>query len=138
MSFENPKNGFKFIGNLGTDVKLDKIGDLDKASFRIAVKRNFKEKDGTYGTDWFTIVSLGKQAPVVAKILAKGDQAVVTGTVRVNSYKNKDGKDVEGYDFLLTAFDRLSVRKTGATETETPRKSVNTPAEETPTEDVPF
>lgn len=134
MSFPNPKNEFRFIGNLGTDVRLDKIGELDKATFRIATKRNYKEKDGTYGSDWFTVVCLGKQAPIVAKVLAKGDQAIVTGTIRNNKY-TKEGKDVEGFDFMLVSFDRLSARKTGAS-VEAP-VSTPTPTED-PAMDVPF
>jgi single-strand DNA-binding protein len=61
-------------GNLGAAPELNTSpSGISSASFRIAVKRNYKESDGSYKTDWFSCVAfrhkLSSSAIISAKVI---------------------------------------------------------------------
>ncbi len=67
-------NNLCMQGNLGAAPELNTSpSGISSASFRIAVKRNYKESDGSYKTDWFSCVAfrhkLSSSAIISAKVI---------------------------------------------------------------------
>lgn len=93
---------------------LRQIGEGDRQtaalSFRIAVPRDYKGKDGKRIYDFFNASLLGRQAEFVAKYFKPGDPIVLDGDLRNRSYTDQDGNshtitevNVQFAGFPLTA-----------------------------------
>jgi single-strand DNA-binding protein len=74
-------------GNTGNEPKSSytTTGKL-VVKFSLAVNRNYGEKDA----DWFQVECWGKLADVMAKHGFKGQELIVRGSIRTESY-DKDG-----------------------------------------------
>jgi single-strand DNA-binding protein len=81
-------------GNLTNDVEARQTTNgKSVVSACIAVKRDYKESDGTYSTDFINFVAWGLQAEYLAKYAKKGDRLEIVGRWQVRSYE-KDGQKV--------------------------------------------
>jgi len=113
--YENPVNTGHLVGRIGWDIKLDKVGTLDKTTLRMGVRRAYKDKvTGKYETDWINVVALGESAVTVKNLLNKGDLVAVTYSIRVSQYKSKEGKDRESVEHQLVSFSKLASGTAGA------------------------
>lgn len=61
------------------------------ATFRLAVSRDFKDKDGERKADFFNVVCWRATAEFVSKWIAKGNMVVVVGRLQNRDYTDKDG-----------------------------------------------
>lgn len=62
------------------------------ATFRLAVDRDFKDKEtGKKGVDFFPVVCWRGTAEFVSRFLAKGRLVAVCGRLQVREYTDKDG-----------------------------------------------
>lgn len=76
-------------GHISNDLKIMN-GAL---GLRLAVKRNFKNAEGGYDTDFISCNAFGKQAEFIQKYFKKGSGILIIGTLQNNNYE-KDGKKV--------------------------------------------
>ena len=87
------RNQVTLIGNVGQDPKLETTGNgTTYCRFSVAVNERYK-KDGETQTitKWFPITLWGKQAEVLHKIIRKGSQVAVQGSLTSRS-QEIDGK----------------------------------------------
>lgn len=63
---------------------------LGITSFHLAVKRNFKNSEGSYEADFIPCVSFRKTAEIIASYCDKGSLVAVSGRLQTRSYENKD------------------------------------------------
>lgn len=61
------------------------------ATFRLAVTRDFKEKDGERKADFVSVVCWRGTAEFVSRFFQKGSLAVVEGRLQVRDYTDRDG-----------------------------------------------
>lgn len=82
-------NNVSLMGRLVKDVDLNYIAGSGKAvgKFTIAVKRAFKKDE----SDFFNCVAFGKTAEIISQYIFKGTMIGITGSIRNNNYKKKDG-----------------------------------------------
>lgn len=79
-------------GNLVADpVCGESVGGVKYATFRIGVRRSFKNADGNYDSDFFNCVAWRGAAEIVRKDLKKGDRVTIQGAVQNRTYEDKDG-----------------------------------------------
>ena len=82
-------------GRLGSDPELKSVGTekLLLVSFSLAFtprsKKNGQWIDGE--TNWYRVVKFGVSAEAIAQSLRKGDEVIVIGQLRMNSYTDKNG-----------------------------------------------
>ncbi|MBO7691483.1 MAG: single-stranded DNA-binding protein, partial [Methanobrevibacter sp.] len=57
----------------------------------IAVRRDFKNKDGEYDTDFFDFSVWGSQAEFIEKYAKKGDKISIIGKLQNNNYEDEQG-----------------------------------------------
>ncbi len=133
-------NNCEFIGNLGKDpeTRTSQTG-TGFTTFSIAIN-----KQGAGREDkplWVNVTAFGKTSEFVSKYLKQGSMVFVQGTLEVQEYEGKDGKNHTSVKLLANKVVSLSKREGqasaavagGATAT-----SAATPATSVTDEDIPF
>ena len=76
-----------FIGRMATDPKvMSSAGKKTVAYFRIAVERNFKQ-EGAPNADYFSCVTFGARAELIAKYFYKGKKIALEGEMHNDNAK---------------------------------------------------
>src|SRR3712207_1807362 len=88
-------NYVELIGWLGNDPeeRFTPSG-IAIANFRLGTKRlGARQEDGSwhYETDWIDVEAFDKLAEVVAANLQKGSRVRITGSLRTDSWQDRDG-----------------------------------------------
>lgn len=86
-------NHIVLMGRLVADPELRTTpSGVSVATFRIAVDRDFKNKEtGERETDFVTIVAWRSTAEFVSRNFTKGRMIVVNGRLQIRPYTDKDG-----------------------------------------------
>ncbi len=80
-------NYFHFFGRLVTDIEVSETSKGKTVGvLRIAVKREFKNFNGEYDTDFMKITLWEGLATNTSQYVKKGDQILVSGRVATNKY----------------------------------------------------
>ena len=103
-------NRVELIGRLVIDPEVRTLQNGNMmARFRIAVRRDKKDPDGEYKSDFINIVSF-RGAANIEKYLHKGNRCAVTGRIQTGSYKNKDGQTVHTTDVIADRVEFLETK----------------------------
>ena len=62
-------------------------------SFRVAVERNYADKDGNRQADFFDVVAWRGTAEFVCRYFGKGSLVMVEGQLQSRTYQTKDGSN---------------------------------------------
>ena len=86
-------NAIHLIGRLTKDPDMRYLPGTETAStnFQIAVRRNFKNREGKYDSDFIQVQVLGKPAEAAANYLRKGNRCAVDGRLQIDSWKDENG-----------------------------------------------
>lgn len=85
-------NAIHLIGRLTKDPELKYFEDgTASTTFQLAVRRNYKDKEGNYKSDFIPIQVLGKKAIPAANYLRKGNRCAVDGRLQIDSWKDENG-----------------------------------------------
>lgn len=89
-------------GTLVKDVELKYTkNDLAVGNFTIAVRRDIKNKEGNYESDFVSCVSYGKLAETINNYFKKGSRILIEGRIQTGSYEGQDGKKVYTTNILV-------------------------------------
>lgn len=80
-------------------------------NFTLAVKKNYKNQDGTQDADFILIAAWRNRAELVSKYLDKGSRIAIVGRINSRSYDNTDGKRVFVTEVLLENLEFLDSKK---------------------------
>lgn len=106
-------NKFIGTGNLTKAVEIRYTASgLAIANFTLAIRRDTKNKDGEYETDFINCVAYNNTADLVSKYLDKGDKVAIEGRIQTGSYE-KDGKKVYTTDIVVDKVEFLNSKKEG-------------------------
>ncbi len=87
-------NNITLIGRLVRDPELNYLQNGTAVTkFTIAVERNYKGKDGIAPVDFIPIECFGKLGENVANYVAKGRLIGLSGELRMDNYKDKEGQN---------------------------------------------
>ena len=86
-------NHIVIMGRLARDPELRHTqSGTPVASFRLAVDRDFKDKNtGERGTDWIDVVAWRATGEFVSRYFTKGRMAVVEGRLQMRDWTDKEG-----------------------------------------------
>ncbi len=88
-------------GNLTRDVELRyTTNNVAIGNFSIAVRRNSKNQDGEYESDFINCTAYQKLAETINKFFKKGSGIIIEGHIQTGSYE-KDGKKVYTTDIIV-------------------------------------
>ena len=106
-------NKLNIIGRITKDVELRKT-DSGKsiAKLDIAVRRNIKNANGEYDTDFFNLDAFGTNAEFISKYCNKGDLIGIVARLQNNNYTDKDGNKVYKNAIIVEETTLLGTKKT--------------------------
>ena len=85
-------NSIAIMGRIATDIELRHTQNgVATSTFRVAVDRDFKDRDGNKKTDFLSVVCWRGTAEFISKYMGKGRLVGVTGRLQVRDYTDKDG-----------------------------------------------
>ena len=85
-------NKAQILGRLTKDAELrTTTSGKQRASFTIAVSRNYTNQNGEKETDYINCIAFDKKAEIIAKYTHKGTQILIDGTIRTRNYDAQDG-----------------------------------------------
>src|SRR5574344_2363956 len=98
-------NKTQLIGNLVSDVEFNRSASgTGVARLRLAVRRNFKNQQNEYDSDFINCVAFGKTAEMLNQYFKKGSKIAVDGRIQTGSYDNKQGQRVYTTDIVIENF----------------------------------
>lgn len=77
-------------GRLTDDPKTTKVNDTTVTRFSVAVRRDYKNKAGSYDSDFISCEAWGAKGETIAKFFKKGDPIELEGAWMTDNYE-KDG-----------------------------------------------
>lgn len=98
-------NSCTFTGRLTRDPDIGNSGKTTFASFGLAVKRNYKNSDGGYDTDFFEFRAYGRTADFVEKYFKKGMKADIASVARQDHWTDKEGKKQNATVFVVNTME---------------------------------
>ena len=85
-------NNYFAIGRLVRDVEVRyTTSNKPVASFTIAITRSFKNQKGEYESDFINCELWNKIAETMKTYTHKGDQIAISGSLRTETYQDKEG-----------------------------------------------
>lgn len=104
-------NNFSAIGRLVTEpeTRMSQSGTLI-CTFRIAISRPFKNRDGEYESDFLNCFAYGKTAEFVEGHFNKGQKIGVVGRVQSSTYE-KNGEKRHAVDIAVNMVDMVESKK---------------------------
>ena len=96
-------------GNVGQDPTAKEITLGRKfVSFSVAVKNDYKTND-KYESEWYNCVCWNeKLSEIILKYVKKGSKVLVFGSVRKESYSNKNGEKVTDFKIQVEKLEFFS------------------------------
>lgn len=73
--------------------------------FSVAVRRNFKNADGEYDTDFINCVAWKQTAEMVARYFGKGDGITISGSIQTRTYTAKDGSERKAVEVVADSIE---------------------------------
>ena len=104
------------IGRITKDAVIEKVGkdQISKATFNLAVNRDYKNAEGKYEADFPRIIAWKSTADYLQKYAPKGTMLEVVGKIQTGSY-TKDGKTVYTSDIVADTVKVISGNSSVAT-----------------------
>lgn len=126
-------------GNLAREIELSKDKNGNSYTFNcVAIKRDYKEADGTYKTDFINIMLYGRNADYLAKYAKKGDRVELCGWWKTETYKKDDGTYEHRNDCVVKDIKAYASKKEITADDLASEVNIEPKEEEDDTEDLPF
>lgn len=95
-------------GNICKDIEVKYYNDRKFIKNSIGVRRDFKNKDGEYESDFFNFSVWGNQAEFLSNYAKKGDKILICGKLQNNNYQNTNGDMVYSNDIQVENVEIIS------------------------------
>ena len=109
----NCRNNVFLIGNLGKDCELRTFDSgAKKASFTLATSQSYVNSKGetVKAVEWHNCEAWGKMAETMHRLLKKGKQVAVQGSIHSQKYQNNDGENRYRTYIKVSTFSLLSTK----------------------------
>ena len=115
-------------GNLCKEIELKQTQSGKSAlNNSVAVRRDFKDADGTYQTDFIDFIAFGNQAEYLKKYASTGARVELVGRWQVRNYVDKNGYDRRANEVVVENISLV-----------TPKKKEEQSQEDKSLEELPF
>ena len=89
-------------GTITKDIELKKLSNGGAAiNFYVAVRRDFKNANNEYDSDFISCKAFGNTAEMISKYFHKGSGIIIEGRIQTGSYEGQDGKKVYTTDVMV-------------------------------------
>lgn len=132
-------NNVTLVGNLCKDFEFKQFESGScVATNSIAVRRDRKEQDGSYVSDFFDIVCFNTSAEFATKYLRKGDKVGIVGSIHIREYTTKAGTKGRAIEVRVNSIENLTPPKTEVEENDSVVENKAAEALDMPDDDLPF
>lgn len=104
-------NQLILVGRLTKDPVLKRQDGKSSCFITVAVKRQFKNSDGIYESDFISCTVWNVIAEKVCEFCRKGDVISVKARVQNNNYVDKDENKVYSYEFIADQVSFMTSQK---------------------------
>ena len=105
-------NKIILLGRLTKDTEIITTSNMTMiGKFTLAVQRKFAKEGEERQTDYFNIVTFGKQAEFASKYFKKGQRVLVSGKAELNSYENENGETRYAFQVVADELDFADGKK---------------------------
>ena len=124
-------------GRLTKDVEVKVTQNNTKiANISVAVRRNYKNSEGNYDSDFFNVTAFGNQAEFLEKYFKKGQEILISGHLQNRSWETESGEKRYATDIIVETIDFIGSKQNNTSELENkPEVEVK---EEDKSDDLPF
>ena len=109
-------NQLLLVGRLTNDPEIKEVDGKKKCQITVAVKRQYKNKDGIYETDFIPCTIWNTIAEKVCEYCKKGDVVSVKSRIQNNNYTDKDDNKVYSFDIVAEQVSFMTSEKKEPTE----------------------
>lgn len=92
----------------------------------IAVRRDFRNQNNEYETDFFNFTVIGKLAEIVANHVSKGDHFGITGKLQNRTWEKEDGTKQYFTEIIVSGFDFPQKRQNSQNQGQNQSSNTNT------------
>ena len=110
------------------DVKYSEVTKKAVVNFSIAVRREYKNKEGKYDSDFFNCTAFDKKGELIGNNFSKGSRICVWGQMHQDRWQDKDGNNRTTYKLYVEGFE-FPETKSAKTETPTSFDDIGTELE---------
>lgn len=126
-------------GRVVNDIELKNLAEDKKvANFRIAIRRDYKNANGEYESDFFNCSAFGAKAQFLADYFKKGQEILLAGHLQNSQWETESGEKRVSTSIIVENVEFCGSKSNEET-------NVETQVEETPSEfsgaagsDLPF
>ena len=111
---------------------------ISRTTFSLAVQRKIKDTDGNYEVDFIDCVTWRGTADVIFKHFRKGSSILVEGSLRKDSFTDKDGNIKYNTYVLVDGFDFVGSNQPSPTSANSGNESILAEEIELTDEELPF
>lgn len=123
-------NQLTISGRLTADPKISyTANNIAVAQFTVAVDRKYKNADGEKVTDFIPVVAWRKFAEWCDKYLQKGRKVILTGSLELREYDDKDGNKRRVAEMIAETAEFCDKKPEGEITPAKPQKAENRPTE---------
>ena len=131
-------NKITLTGNIVRDADLKQTSDGKVwLSNAIAVRDDYKSKDGTYHSQFFDIVAFGTTAQYINTYCSKGTKVIIEGRLVREDYQDKQGNTRQAYKINVNSVESFRTDTTQSKKT-SPVSNEKPYDNEIREEDLPF
>lgn len=95
-------NKVLILGTIVKDIELRYTkSNVAIARFTVALRREVKNKEGKYDSDFINCVSYQKIAETISKYFKKGSRILIEGRIQTGTYENNKGEKVYTTDIAV-------------------------------------
>lgn len=106
-------------GRLTKDVEVKATQNNTKiANVSVAVRRNYKNAEGVYESDFFNCVAFGNQAEFLEKYFKKGQEILISGHLQNRSWETESGEKRYATDIVIETVDFIGTKQNNTSELE--------------------
>lgn len=115
-------NKFICSGRLTQDpeIKFTQNTNTKVASISIAVRRNYKNAQGEYESDFFNFSAFGSQAELLEKYFKKGQEILVSSHAQQRKWVTDSGENRYATDFVIETIDFIGSKSSNNSNDEEP------------------
>lgn len=139
-------NVFTGIGRLGRDAETRYTEDGKPiTTFAVAIDDGFGDRKVT---SWIDCALFGDRGPKIAEYIRKGDRIGITGSIRLDTYKTRDGEDRSKIAMRVADVTLLGAKsegsagsggsRGGAPQRERPQRATDAPVDDFADDDIQF
>lgn len=131
-------NRVVLVGRLVADPELRTTGSgISVGSFRLAVNRPYKDKNGNREADFVSCIIWRKSAEVFSNFTKKGTLIAIDGRLQTRNYKKKDGNTVYVTEVVVENWSFLEKKENNSSNSNSTPTNTNASVENQTTQAVP-